>query len=273
MTPQYRQLSQRVLSALVAIPVVITAIRWSAWSYFSLFLPVVALAMLEFYQLVNLGGVRPNKLLGVGSGLIAYTLLFLYASGHLPGNFLYLMGPMVVLIYLTELYQQGTTPFTNIAYTLLGIVYVGSPFALLHSIAFVQGTYRYEIVMGILLILWANDTGAYLVGSSINKHTLFKRISPHKSWEGVLGGAVFALLVSCILAGYYSMIGLGTWISMGSIIVVAGTYGDLVESMLKRSLKIKDSGNMIPGHGGLLDRFDSLLLATPCIVAFVKLSC
>ena len=172
---------------------------------------------------------------------------------------------------LTELYRQGTIPFANIAYTLLGVIYVSGPFALLHIIAFSHGPYSYEIIMGILLILWANDTGAYLIGSSIGKHKLFKRISPHKSWEGVLGGAVLALFVSYTIAGHFNIINLDTWLGIGGIVVVVGTYGDLVESMFKRSLKIKDSGNMIPGHGGLLDRFDSLLLASPCIVSFIKL--
>ena len=267
----YRNFGQRALSALIAMPIVVTAIYWSRWSYFLLFLLVVALAMLEFYRLVGLGGISPNKFLGIGGGILTYVLVFMYTSGYLPGTCLYILCPMMVLIYAMELYKHGTTPFTNIAYTLLGIVYVGIPFALLHIISFAKGAYSHEIVLSILLILWANDTGAYLVGSSIGNHRLFRRISPHKSWEGTLGGAALALVVSCTIANYFSNIGLETWLGIGSIIVVAGTYGDLVESMLKRSLNIKDSGEAIPGHGGFLDRFDSFLLAIPCIVAFIKL--
>jgi phosphatidate cytidylyltransferase len=195
----------------------------------------------------------------------------MYTSRHLPSTYLYILCPMMGLIYAVELYKQGTTPFTNIAYTLLGIVYVGGPFALLHMIAFVQGTYSHEMVLGILLILWANDTGAYLLGTKMGNHELFPRISPHKSWEGVLGGATLAVVVSYALGHYYSSVGLAMWLGIGGIIVVAGTYGDLIESMLKRSLNVKDSGEAIPGHGGFLDRFDSFLLAMPCIVAFVKL--
>jgi len=274
MSLKYSHLRRRILSALVAMPIVLAGIYWSMWGYFLLFLLVVALAMLEFYRLACLGGINPNKFLGIGGGIVTYALVFLSASGYIPGNYLYILCPMVAFIYLVELYQQGTTPFTNIAYTLLGIVYVSGPFALLHITALAKGgTYSHEIVMGILLILWANDTGAYLVGSSIGNRRLFQRISPHKSWEGTLGGAALALVVSYVIANYFSIISLWTWLGVGGIIIVAGTYGDLVESMLKRSLKIKDSGDIIPGHGGLLDRFDSFLLAVPCIVAFIKLLC
>ncbi|MHA7877973.1 MAG: phosphatidate cytidylyltransferase [Bacteroidota bacterium] len=269
---QYSQLKKRSLSALISIPIVITAIYWNVWSYFFLFLLVVVLAMLEFYRLVSLGDIRPNKWVGISVSIITYVLTFLTMNKAMPSGYFYLLCPMVALICLIELYQQSVVPFANIAYTLLGIVYVSGPFALLHVIAFAQGTYSHEIVIGILLMLWANDTGAYLVGSSIGKHKLFKRISPHKSWEGVLGGAALALIVSYVIASYFSTIRLTTWLGMSTIIVVMGTYGDLVESMLKRSLKVKDSGSVIPGHGGFLDRFDSFLLAVPCIVALIKLS-
>ena len=271
MPTKYSQLRKRVLTAVVAIPIVIAAIYWSAWSYFLLFLLVVVVGMLEFYKLARLGGIRPNRPWGILSGVLTYTLVFMYASGYMPANYLYGLCPVIALTYPVELYKQGTAPFTNIAYTLLGIAYVSSPFALLHMLAFAQGAYNYEIVLGILLILWANDTGAYMVGSSLGKRRLFQRISPQKSWEGSLGGAVLALSVSYVLAHYCSSISWGTWLGIGSIIVVAGTYGDLVESMLKRSLKIKDSGGTIPGHGGFLDRFDSFLLAIPFIIALIKL--
>ncbi len=227
--------------------------------------------MLEFYRLVSLGGISPNKFLGIGGGILTYVLVFMYTSRYLPSTCLYILCPMMGLIYATELYKQGATPFTNIAYTLLGIVYVGAPFALLHMIAFVQGTYSHAMVLGILLILWSNDTGAYLVGTKMGKRRLFQRVSPQKSWEGVLGGATLALGVSYTIGHYHSSVGLVIWLGIGGIIVVAGTYGDLVESMLKRSLKIKDSGEAIPGHGGFLDRFDSFLLAIPCILVFMKL--
>ena len=259
------------MTASVAIPMVIAAIYGSVWSYFFLFLFVTMATMQEFYKLVELGGARPSSAWGILNGVLIYTLVFMYANDHIPAHYLYVLWPTIALIYPIELYKKRKMPFTNIAYTLLGIVYASVPFALLHLIAFSQSAYRHEIVLGILLIVWANDTGAYLVGSSLGKHKLFQRISPKKSWEGVLGGAACALIVSYGIGHYFSSLHGGLWLGIGSTIVVAGTYGDLVASMFKRSLALKDSGKTLPGHGGFLDRFDSFLLAIPFILALIKL--
>ncbi|MEM9417149.1 MAG: phosphatidate cytidylyltransferase [Bacteroidota bacterium] len=271
MPTKYSQLKKRIMTASVAIPMVIAAIYWSAWSYFFLFLFVAMATMQEFYKLVEVGGACPSSAWGILSGVLTYTLVFMYASSHIPAHYLYVLWPVIALTYPIELYKKGKAPFTNIAYTLLGIAYASVPFALFHLIAFVQGTYRYEIVLGILLIVWANDTGAYIVGSRLGKHRLFQRISPKKSWEGVLGGAAFALIVSYGIGHYFSSLHGELWLGIGSTIVVVGTYGDLVASMFKRSLALKDSGQTLPGHGGFLDRFDSLLLAIPFILALIKL--
>lgn len=270
----YKNLIERILSAIFAIPIVIAALYWSIWGYFVLFLVVAVLALLEFYRLTALGGASPNRLVGTVAGIAIYVLVFMYTLGQISGRYLHLLCPIVALVYPIELYRKKEFPFTNIAYTLLGIVYVMGPFTLLHSMAAVQGSYNKIGVIGILLILWAHDTGAYLVGASVGKHKLFQRISPHKSWEGTLGGASLALIVGYIMSHYGGSgvsISLTTWLGMVCIVVVAGTYGDLVASMLKRSLKVKDSGEAIPGHGGFLDRFDSFLLAIPFIVAWIEL--
>lgn len=269
--PKWNHVTQRVFTALIVIPVVITAVYWSVWSYFFLFLFITAAAMLEFYKLARLGGTRPNRLWGTLIGVLTYILVFIYASGHLSIRCLCVLYPLVAFVYLIELYNSTQAPFSNIAYTLLGIAYVSGPFALLHIIAFAQGVYRPEIVLGILFILWANDVGAYVVGSCIGKHKLFNRISPQKSWEGSLGGAILALIVSYILACYFSALSCKMWLLISITIILFGTYGDLVESMFKRSLCLKDSGSILPGHGGFLDRFDSFLLAIPFILALIKL--
>ncbi len=271
MFKKYSHLQKRILTASVVIPIVLAAVYWSIWSYFALFLLIAVATMLEFYRLVTSRGIRPNKSWGVLSGALAYILVFAYASGFIPIHYLCVLCPTIALIFPFELYRQGSSPFTNIAYTLLGIVYTGIPFALLHMIAFTEGVYHYELILGILLVLWANDTGAYLVGSRLGKRKLFQRISPKKSWEGALGGATLALIVSYSIACYCPKLSKSLWLGIGAAIVIAGTYGDLVESMLKRSLKLKDSGEVLPGHGGFLDRFDSFLLAVPFILALIKL--
>lgn len=270
--PSLSNFRQRALTALVAGTVAIAAISCSAWSYFALFLLVLVKAMLEFYQLARLQGVVPAALWGTLGSLLLYLLVFAYATGWLEATALYVLVPVLALMFPAALYRQGSaSPFTDIAYTLLGVIYVGAPFALLHLVAFWQGAFRAELVLGIVALLWANDTGAYLVGSCVGRRKLFERISPQKTWEGSVGGGIFVLAIGCLLARFFPILGPLQWLGMGVIVVVAGTYGDLVESMFKRSAQVKDSGTAIPGHGGMLDRFDSFLLAVPLIVAFLRL--
>jgi len=271
MLASHSNLTRRILSALVAIPIMLGAIYWNAWSYFLLFLLILVLTMLEFYQLFKLQGASPLKFWGTLTGVLVYTFMFIYVQGLVTAQIFYVLIPVVALIYLVQLYKKhDPTPFTSIAYTVLGIIYISIPFALLHLLAFTQGFYDYKIVLSILYILWANDIGAYGVGSTLGKHQLFKRISPKKSWEGSIGGAILALLVSYILARYYKFWCLWQWLGTAIITVTAGTYGDLIESLLKRSMNMKDTSSIIPGHGGFLDRFDSFLLAIPLILAFSK---
>ena len=270
MLKKHNNLLQRVASTLVALPITIIALLWNSWSYFALFSTVLVLAMLEFYRLVSLKGAKPQQWWGVLNALLIYTVVFMHATGKVSGQYLYLLVPTIVLIAPIELYRKMTDPIANIAYTVLGIVYVCVPFTMLHCLAFHAGSYDYRIVLGLLLLLWTNDTGAYFVGSSIGKHKLFERISPKKSWEGSIGGGILTLVMGCILAQLLPIMDLKSWIGLSSIVVVAGTYGDLVESMLKRSIGLKDSGDILPGYGGLLDRFDSFLLAIPLALTFIK---
>jgi phosphatidate cytidylyltransferase len=173
---------------------------------------------------------------------------------------------------MIKLYKKfERKPFTNIAYTFLGIFYVAMPYALLNIAAFESGTYNFEIIFGCLFILWASDTGAYIAGTLFGRRKLFERISPKKSWEGALGGAVLAFVFAFIMQLYFSVLAPWQWYCVAAIIIVGGIYGDLIESLLKRSIEIKDSGSILPGHGGFLDRFDGLLISAPFIVAFLEI--
>lgn len=269
----YQQLKTRTLSALVIVFIVVVAIYVSAWSYFVCFLLVMVATMQEFYHLIKRSNGVPQKFWGIGTGILIYTLMFMYVSGRWTGSYWPIGYLCIAITYLIELYRYNHkskgAPFANIAYTLLGIIYISGPFSLLHIAAFIQGVYNHEFLMGMFLLLWTHDTGAYLIGSSIGKYRLLPRVSPYKSWEGTLGGTLLVLAMSYGIAHYFRSISLTTWISVSCIIVIAGTYGDLVASMLKRSLHIKDSGVSIPGHGGFLDRFDSFLLAMPFIIALL----
>ena len=158
--------------------------------------------------------------------------------------------------------------------SLLGIIYASLPFTLVLDMAYsTTGSYSWQVVLGTLLLLWASDSGAYFAGKSLGKTKLFERISPKKTWEGSLGGLALSLIIAFGISNYlgWDDLQLWQWLSMSVIIVVIGGYGDLVESLLKRSLEIKDSGRAIPGHGGFLDRFDGLLLALPFLTAFLLL--
>lgn len=173
---------------------------------------------------------------------------------------------------MIKLYKKfERKPFTNIAYTFLGLFYVAMPFALLNVAAFENGNYNFEIIWGSLFILWASDTGAYFAGTFFGKRKLFERISPKKSWEGFFGGAALALVFAYGISQYFHTLTVTQWMIVGILIIIGGTFGDLVESLLKRSIEIKDSGTSIPGHGGFLDRFDGLLISAPFIVAYLEI--
>lgn len=268
---QYNNLTQRILTGIVGSAAVITGIVFSPWSYFVIFLFITVMALLEFYKLTGLDGMIPQKTFGTVCGALVFCASFLIEMEHISYRYYFLMFPLISLVFLIKLYKFERKPFTNIAFTILGIFYVAMPFALLNIATFEGGNYHYEIMLGCLLILWANDTGAYFAGTLFGKTKLFERISPKKSWEGAFGGAALGLLFAWGISQYFDIIAVWQWLVVGVLIIIGGDYGDLVESLLKRSIEIKDSGDSLPGHGGFLDRFDGLLISAPFIVAFLEI--
>jgi phosphatidate cytidylyltransferase len=177
---------------------------------------------------------------------------------------------LVFIVPIRELYRtDSNNPIPNIATTLFGIVYIAFPFGLMNFMFRYKGIETFHLLLSMFVILWTADTFAYLVGSKIGKNRLFERISPKKSWEGSIGGAIAALIAAFIFSVYFKEMSLALWLGYALIIVVAGTYGDLIESMFKRSLNIKDSGNILPGHGGILDRFDAVFMAVPAAILYL----
>jgi phosphatidate cytidylyltransferase len=268
---QYNNLTQRILTGLVGSAAVMTSIVFSPWSYFVIFLFITVMTLLEFYKLTGLDGMIPQKTFGTVCGALVFCASFLIEMEHISWRYYFLMFPLISLVFLIKLYKFERKPFTNIAFTILGIFYVAMPFALLNIAAFENGIYNYEIMLGCLLILWANDTGAYFAGTFFGKTKLFERISPKKSWEGAAGGALLGLLFAWGVSEYFVTIAVWQWFVIAVLIIIGGDYGDLVESLLKRSIEIKDSGNSLPGHGGFMDRFDGLLISAPFIVAFLEI--
>lgn len=270
---RYKNLKQRIAAGFIGAALIISCILFGEWSYFMVFLLISQLTLVEFYKLAGLEGMLPLKFWGALSGILIFALTFLIEKGLLPPGYYLAIFPFASIVFFIKLYKKNEKkPFYGIAFNFLGIIYVTVPFSLLNFLVFYQDSYQYEIMLGLLLLLWASDTGAYFAGVLFGKRKLFYRISPKKSWEGFLGGSILALAVSIPLALFFNTLLWWQWTTVAFIIIVAGTYGDLVESLLKRSLAIKDSGVAIPGHGGFLDRFDSLLLSIPFIVAFLELT-
>lgn len=263
---------QRVIAGTIGAALVISFICLGQWTYFILFFGICLLALTEFYKLINKAGIKPNKLFGITSGMLIYSLIFLIESKQIEFKFYYLLFPFLFLLFLIELFQHNEKPFVNIAFTFLGNIYIAFPFGLLHICAFINGTYHYGLILGILFLVWANDIGGYFSGKYLGKNKLFLRVSPKKTWEGSIGGALLTIITGLILSLFFKEnLDAIEWFFLAFIIIIIGSCGDLVESLLKRSLEIKDSGDVIPGHGGFLDRFDSLLLSIPFIAAFLKI--
>jgi phosphatidate cytidylyltransferase len=196
-------------------------------------------------------------------------------------SFLFIL-PMVILIMIIELYRVKNKPFDSLAHTFFPVLYIAVPFSLIPFSAFSHTglnsllppesiTFSPGIIIGFFLLIWANDTGAYLAGVSFGRHRLMQSISPKKTWEGFVGGLIIAAIVAWLLSGWLGVVDTAGWISVSVIISVAGTYGDLIESMLKRSAGVKDSGSILPGHGGFLDRFDSTIISFPLVYLFISL--
>ena len=227
------------------------------------------LCLMDFYKFAKKGGTNPN--IGIG-GFAGGLLLCYYAYGCLYGfhgiNSLFLII-LACLIFILQLYIKSKQPFTDIAYTFLGIIYAVLPFICFFSIAFISGSYNSHLSLGFFLMLWANDTGAYLSGVKFGKRKLFERHSPKKTWEGFIGGIMICAVVAVIISQYYTEYSVWNWVIMSFIISVFGTSADLVESMFKRSIDVKDSGTILPGHGGVLDRFDGLLISAPLVFVYL----
>ncbi len=288
----------RSISGVFLIITVLGAVYWNSVSNFLLFGLILTIGQWEFYKLVGTGGRKPNRSIGIGLGVFIYTLSYLIAANVLSARFFYLLMPFFLVLLITELYSKKDQPITHIGLTLLGVLYIAVPLSTVHFMVLNSGlaseqtdliselsaispfgtdvaeiTYANFILIGFFVIQWVSDTGAYLFGMSFGKHRLFERISPKKSWEGAIGGFLASIGVSFLMHYIYPQLSLTSWIIISLIITLFGIYGDLFESLIKRSVNIKDSGNILPGHGGILDRFDSSLMALPMVCFYLQFIC
>lgn len=243
-------------------------------------LVIVICLLSEYYQIVRSAGLKPMTLPGVLTGVTMYVTATLVAAGILHSRWLLIMIPVFSILIIIQIYRKQEKPFNSLAHTIFPVIWAAIPFSLFPFTAFSHTgistilphnnlPFSPGLVIGFFLIVWANDTGAYLVGVSIGKHRLMERLSPKKSWEGFFGGTVMAGIVAWLSAEKLVTASQWQWITVSVLVSVTGTYGDLAESMFKRSMGVKDSGSVMPGHGGFLDRFDSTMMSFPFVFLFI----
>ncbi|MBI9033746.1 MAG: phosphatidate cytidylyltransferase [Bacteroidales bacterium] len=262
----------RTLTGSLFVVLILGSILLGYWAFFSVMLGFSAIALNEFYRM-SPKGLQVQALNGIFILILIQLVLGFVTEGLLDSKYLLIIIVAVVGLFIFELYRKKEKPFENIAWTILGLVLIAFPFSILSNIFHFdhQNNTGAYLLIAIFSITWMNDTGAYLVGTAIGKHRLFERISPKKSWEGSIGGAVVAILTAYLFSIWITQIDLIHWVIIAIIITIFANFGDLVESLLKRSSNVKDSGSILPGHGGVLDRFDATLFAAPLVWVYIML--
>jgi phosphatidate cytidylyltransferase len=281
---------QRASTAVIFAAVMLVGLFWNEMSFLLLFSVIGIGSWWEFLNLALKN--EPSKKLRIGIiiGLLIVVLVpsFFFinqmllggVSPHIAPTMLIIVAPLILsfILLLIELFLKSETPFHNIGIVILSFYYPLLPFVLLYQLitkttfsldVFTGGSFTPNIVAGTLFLTWANDTFAYLIGSKIGKTPLLPRISPKKTWEGTIGGAVMCMITGVVISYFFKELSLVNWIIVGAIVATFGTLGDLIESMLKRSVGVKDSGSFMPGHGGFLDRFDAFIFAVPFVYLYL----
>jgi phosphatidate cytidylyltransferase len=267
-------LALRIVVGLIVFSIFMAAIFFAREiGFIAVFGFALFMGLKEFYSLIDMGGFKPQRLTGYALGLSLFAGNALLTFYDYSERFLFVPLLCLFLILPIELYREREHPFTNIAHGFLGIIYVAVPVTLLINIVHPSQEIGYNplFFVGFLMLILASDSGAYLAGTAFGKHKLFERISPKKSWEGAIGGLLLSIVFAIGFSYFLPFLNMIEWIGLSVIAVIAGIYGDLVESLLKRNVGAKDSGTLLPGHGGVLDRLDSIILATPFAYVYLKI--
>lgn len=270
-------LIQRTVTGVFFVTILMGCLLYSPLSFGILFTLISALTIREFTHLLNdkTEGAYVNKTITMLGGVYLFLAIMAFCMDVTDSKVFIPYLALIIYLIVSELYLKKTNPIINWAYAMFSQLYVALPFALLNVLAFQsnQNTgyveYNPILPLSVFVFIWLNDTGAYCVGSLIGKHRLFERVSPKKSWEGSIAGGIVAISASLVFANYFPFLSTFAWIGLSITVVVFGTWGDLSESLLKRQLGVKDSGTILPGHGGMLDRFDSALIAIPAAVIYL----
>ncbi len=278
----------RSLTGILFVAVLVGCILWGPSTFALLFAVVSGMTTWEFCSILNNEkNCQINRFITTVASVYFFLAVMAF-NANITGSEIF-MPYLITLVYLfvSELYLKDNNTLMNWAFTMMSQLYIALPFALLSTLSFFGVSYGYGnsgviynpiFTLSIFIFIWSNDTGAYCLGCLIGKTPLFPRISPKKSWEGVLGGTILAIAASQAVASFSQdfsteneLFNRLAWAGLACVVVTFGTWGDLVESLFKRKIGIKDSGNILPGHGGMLDRFDSSILAIPAAVIYVYL--
>ncbi len=277
----------RTITGILFVAIMVTGICLRGDAMILLFALITGLTLWEFTGLVNehVADTTVNRFITTAAGVYLFLAFAGYCTGIVPPSAFIPYLLTLIYLFISELYLKQKNPIQDWAYTMLSQLYVALPFSMINVLSFQadpltgQIAYHWLLPMSVFIFLWANDTGAYCAGSLFGRHKLFPRVSPGKTWEGSIGGAVIVLIIAAVISHFAgSDASLSTlnaqlstlkWLGLGLVVVFFGTWGDLVESLFKRTLGIKDSGNILPGHGGMLDRFDSSLMAIPAAVIYL----
>lgn len=277
----------RTITGILFVAIMVTGICLRGDAMILLFALITGLTLWEFTGLVNehVADTTVNRFITTAAGVYLFLAFAGYCTGIVPPSVFIPYLLTLIYLFISELYLKQKNPIQDWAYTMLSQLYIALPFSMINVLSFQadplsgQIAYHWLLPMSVFIFLWANDTGAYCAGSLFGRHKLFPRVSPGKTWEGSIGGAVIVLIIAAVISYFASSdASLSTlnaqlstlkWLGLGLVVVFFGTWGDLVESLFKRTLGIKDSGNILPGHGGMLDRFDSSLMAIPAAVIYL----
>lgn len=258
-----KEFTKRTISGFLFISIILTSIFLSKYSFFSLLLIILIFTLGEFYVLLEKQKLNPRK----HTGIIVAALFFIFntfiATGFLDHKLLLINILIPLIIGSITLFHKPQTFTTSFSSSLFGLIYILLPLSLFVFVSELPGKYNPQLVSGIFIIIWANDSFAYLSGVLLGRHKIFPSVSPKKTWEGFIGGMLLTIASSLVLSKFFSFLSIYEWMSLAFIIIATGSLGDFIESAIKRNAGVKDSGTFMPGHGGFFDRFDSLLFALP----------
>ncbi|MBN1199398.1 MAG: phosphatidate cytidylyltransferase [Bacteroidales bacterium] len=270
---------KRTITGLTMVFILIASMAFGFWMFATLFLLIAIFGLWEFYSILATETVNPQRTYGTVAGALIYlSVIFgFHPDFPRPATDPFIVPlltalPLLFLPFVIEIYRKKPQPLVNIALTLTGILYIAFPLALLNLLNGKEAVRCLQlpvILAGFFILTWFYDTGAYLYGSAFGKHKFFERISPKKTWEGTIAGALVAFATAIGLHFLAPEISLPDWLVIAFLIVLFGTFGDLAESLFKRSLTIKDSGSILPGHGGILDRFDTMFISIPFVFLYL----